>query len=66
MEWMRVEDKMPEDRKDVLFYDIKHEEIELGYLSENLWYTAWVETATELADVTHWMPLPDKPRGDTE
>ncbi len=61
MEWISVEDSLPEPTEDVLFFDmfLSFHIIEIGncfkkgvFVSGENWYY----------DVTHWMPLPKPPK----
>lgn len=77
MEWVSVKDKLPENDEDVLVYHLEDDHITVGYFeSENVsyyiqsdgskfyTYSGW-ETEIPWAqkgEVTHWMPLPDKPK----
>ena len=64
MEWIKVEDKMPEFDVDVLFYDTEFENIELGSYTGVQWRTVWANVDVWFIGVTHWMPLPDRPGGE--
>ena len=59
MEWISVEDRLPEDTKQVLFF-WSNRWFELGYYDGNEWHEWWYNGSICL-DVTHWMPLPDPP-----
>ena len=54
--WIKVTDRLPEDET-VLFCT------DMGYISQGYYDVAWVETfiGSEYTNVTHWMPLPEKP-----
>lgn len=73
MKWIRIEDRLPENKDDVLiygistFYDVdcnpyKRGIIDIGYRSridnpDNP--TKWADS---IFPVTHWMPLPEPPK----
>jgi hypothetical protein len=61
MEWIKVTDKLPENKKTVLFSD--SEEVYVGYLdTNNNWYEfIYSEDGDWIKYVTHWMPLPKPP-----
>jgi hypothetical protein len=61
MNWIKCSDMMPEDAEPVLGYFPKSKEV-----SEVYWdgeEDSWVchEISYEKEEVTHWMPLPEKP-----
>ena len=67
-EWISVDDRLPNKNEEVLVYRGNH----LGnlmnrytYLGNNQWeddYGYWGETKNE--GVTHWIPLPNPPKGE--
>ena len=63
--WISVEERLPETNEDVLVvvdYGGKSGVI-TGYMrSQNLGWQGLV--GQRLTDVTHWMPLPEPPKGD--
>lgn len=77
MDWIKVEDKLPEEDHDVLCYHFADFHISIGYFEKDnvryylesdgsIFYTddGW-ETEIPWAQkgrVTHWMPLPDAPK----
>ncbi len=63
MEWISVEDKLPQRLEFVLVYDNKGN-ISLGaWNSEKVHIIEWInEYNMNLNGVTHWMELPDKPQ----
>ena len=62
MEWISVEDKLPENRKYVLFWDGK--DVYFGsrhYTSDGFkWFGHNDESINEVF-ISHWMPLPKPP-----
>lgn len=67
-EWVRVEERLPEDRQIVLF----HQKDGFIYCAEHLAGVkdlppAWLidNDCWEAEEVTHWMPLPKPPEGET-
>ncbi len=67
--WIDVDDELPEDFKEVLYFAITPEgnrEIMTGHREKGYWTHCCMFYSTRyLSDavaVTHWMPLPDYPR----
>lgn len=62
-EWVRVEDRLPLDMKDVLLYCDRYKEIYFGYYSHISEPPRWIELTDCLfqTDITHWQPLPPPP-----
>ena len=73
MEWIDIKDKLPEDDSKVLVYESKfgkgeYSAISFGYYYGGKWH--WENSQSGVVeyypnadywDITHWMPLPDKP-----
>ena len=74
MKWISVEDRLPGDGKRVLAYCNKTGKYFVGhvsnhYLSDEVYW--WHEGArgamyTVTSKVTHWMPLPEPPEGESK
>lgn len=62
MEWISVEDKLPEDMKAVVTYSSnKHgRRIQLAWWN-SYWHT-WLSNTKSVRHITHWMPLPEPPK----
>lgn len=65
-EWVRVEERLPNDKQIVLF----HQKDEFIYCAEyfegnKILSSAWFidNDSWEAEEVTHWMPLPAPPKG---
>jgi hypothetical protein len=56
MNWIPVEERLPEDNEDVLFYCNKYG-IGTGWIDRGKWWSAILGGLV----VTHWMPLPVSP-----
>jgi len=56
MEWINVEDELPENRKIVLVYGGAFEHPKVKMYDESLYAGGFLDSL-----VTHWMPLPDPP-----
>ena len=73
MEWISVNDRLPEQHKEVLI-SIEYGDVIQAYYSDNRWYIsrdvrdnatdcyANVARLIEGSNVTHWMPLPEPPK----
>ena len=63
-EWISVEDRLPEDEGYVLVTD--GDDVYMGFKDDS-WgsYFMNVESPSMICfgDITHWMPLPEPPRG---
>ena len=63
-EWISVEDRLPEEDTIVLVWC--GEVSVYNYLQNDLWYTGYCDITTSESGVTHWMPLPEAPKGGVE
>ena len=65
-EWVSVEEKLPEDRGDVLVMAYWHEcwQVMVGWYNEihRHWRIITLYGEKETTGVTHWMPLPKPPK----
>jgi len=62
MEWISVEDRLPETKKKILFI-IDGTNMVTGFYSYT--FNEFRVGFRGYKNVTHWMPLPDPPEGDT-
>ena len=60
--WISCEERLPNPHEDVLVYDKTAEAITCACLS---FCGEWFDVPMK-NEVSHWMPLPDAPKGDTE
>ena len=64
-EWVSVDDRLPKPSKRVLIYS-RHGFCEsafyIGVPGE--WRVAWNHEMLDADSVTHWMPLPEPPKGE--
>ena len=64
-EWISVKDRLPEPWKQVLIYS-RHDFCEsafyIGVPGE--WQVTWNHEMLDADSVTHWMPLPELPKGE--
>lgn len=57
--WIKVEDRLPDNMQDVLVYDKNRGRI-IGFYSDG----QWGDDLRNYHQVTHWMPLPEAPSGN--
>ena len=64
-EWIPVDDMLPEDDRDVLAYSSIGEESRIypACYYNGVWFDC-VFNAPAIDTTTHWMPLPEKPKGE--
>ena len=64
-EWISVEDRLPEDDSDVLAYSRNGEEgrIYPANYAKGVWFDC-IFTTPATDTTTHWMPLPEMPKGE--
>ena len=65
LEWISVDDGLPEDWADVLAlsrYGFLETAVYTGVSGK--WRTAWNGDTLEMDSITHWMPLPQPPKGE--
>ena len=58
--WIPVAERLPEPFEIVLVYDNRDKYVSDAYMTR---HKEWVGI-TAKSDVTHWMPLPDAPKGE--
>ena len=64
-EWISVDDRLPEAWKQVLIYsrhDFYESAVYIGVPGK--WRVTWNHEMLETDSVTHWMPLPQPPKGE--
>ena len=64
-EWISVDDELPEAWKQVLIYsrhDFCESAVYIGVPGK--WRVTWNHEMLEADSVTHWMPLPEMPKGE--
>jgi len=59
--WIPVTERLPEDRVEVLVSSGMFAPLIEVAFYDGLFYSAW-DGETEIAAVTHWMPLPEPPK----
>lgn len=69
-QWISVEDRLPEESKEVLIYLPEYNSVETASLftipSLNLKEWTQDEDAFMLDEVSHWMPMPEPPKEDVQ
>lgn len=65
MEWISVNDRLPEEGEHVIACDKEKAVCEamLSVDGKFCWSVFWGDWG-DLMDVTHWMPLPEPPKGE--
>ena len=63
--WISVNDRLPEDESDVLAYSRNGEEgrIYPANYAKGVWFDC-IFTSSANDTTTHWMPLPEPPKGE--
>ena len=64
-EWISVDDKLPEPWKQVLIYsryDFCESAFYIGVSGK--WRVTWNHEMLDADSVTHWMPMPQPPKGE--
>ena len=62
--WISVEERLPEEDTIVLVWCGEY--AVYNYLRDDMWYTGYCDISTDDGGITHWMPLPEAPKGDAE
>ena len=64
-EWVSVEDRLPEKGEEVLVFDTRENWTGFAWLRpDETWTALGFDFPFDLGEVTHWMPLPEPPKGD--
>ena len=69
-EWVSVEDRLPKDCTNVLFFyhigSNGQKGIGYGFINKKMWHVSYLNNALWFKGsdnpVTHWMPLPEPPK----
>ena len=64
-QWISVADRLPEPWKQVLIYS-RHDFCESAFYigAPGKWRVTWNHEMLDADSVTHWMPLPEPPKGE--
>lgn len=62
-EWISVKDKLPENVKEGLLIALRWGAVDIGWCEDGRWGSQFVDEYED-GEVTHWMPLPEPPKGE--
>ena len=64
-EWIPVTERLPEKGQEVLVFDTRENWTGFAWLRpDETWTALGFDFPFDLGEVTHWMPLPEPPKGD--
>ena len=64
-EWISVDDRLPEKGEEVLVFDTRENWTGFAWLRpDETWTALGFDFPFDLGEVTHWIPLPEKPKGE--
>lgn len=62
--WISVKDRLPKTETEVLFYNKKYDYVTHGKFYEIQKIFDYDQDYDHLIEVSHWMPMPEKPTED--
>ena len=62
-EWISVKDRLPESGKEGVLIGLRWGEVDIGWCEDDRWRSEFVNEYED-GEVTHWMPLPNPPKGE--
>ena len=62
-EWISVDDKLPENGKEGVLIALRWGEVDIGWCEDDRWRSEFVNEYED-GEVTHWMPIPQHPKGE--
>ena len=62
-EWISVKDGLPESGKEGVLIALRWGEVDIGWCEDGRWCSEFVNEYED-GEVTHWMPLPNPPKGE--
>lgn len=62
-EWIPVKDRLPESGKEGVLISLRWGEVDIGLCEDGRWRSEFVNEYEDW-EVTHWMPLPQPPKGE--
>ncbi len=65
-DWISVKDRLPDRGADILAFMRNGAETRIVACNygDNVWYDCVMNCIVAFQNVTHWMPLPEPPKGD--
>ena len=62
-EWISVDDRLPENGKEGVLIALRGGEVDIGWCEDGRWRSEFVNEYED-GEVTHWMPIPQPPKGE--
>ena len=62
-EWISVKDGLPKNGKEGVLIALRWGEVDIGWCEDGRWDSEFVNEYED-GEVTHWMPLPQPPKGE--
>ena len=62
-EWISVKDRLPKNGKEDVLIALRWGEVDIGWCEDGRWRSEFVNEYED-GEVTHWMPLPQPPKGE--
>lgn len=60
--WISVDDRLPENGKESVLIALRWGEVDIGWCEDGRWRSEFINEYEE-GEVTHWMPIPQPPKG---
>ena len=62
-EWISVKDGLPKNGKEGVLIALRWGEVDIGWCEDGRWHSEFVNEYED-GEVTHWMPIPQPPKGE--
>ena len=62
-EWIPIKDRLPKNEKEGVLIALRWGMVDIGWYEEGQWSSEFVNEYED-GEVTHWMPLPQPPKGE--
>ena len=62
-EWIPIKDRLPKNEKEDVLIALRWGMVDIGWYEEGKWSSEFVNEYED-GEVTHWMPLPQPPKGE--